>query len=191
LHQNAPQIVVAEGPAGKPTTLVWQRIEPGHFTASLPLEAGRVVRGAVQAGKFTVPFGPIISGTNPEWTLDRERRNELQAVSQASGGVERVDLSTIWQAPRREEYSDLRPWLIAALLVAFVADTLLTRLGWKVPELRKGRAVRPPKKSEARPKAEAASGPKVQPVEERTPDAVGSIPDTAEARRRRFRQAKR
>jgi hypothetical protein len=191
LTQNAPQVVVGEGPAGESKTLVWQRIEPGHYTAAMPLEPGRVVRGAVQAGKFTVPFGPIISGTNPEWMLDRERRSELQAVSQASGGVERVDLAKIWKAPRREEFSDLRPWLITALLLVFVADALLTRLGWKVRKLPKMQGPKLPRWRTKERSVKDASAPRVQPVESGPVAPVEPGPDAADARRKRFRQAKR
>lgn len=128
--EAAPRVVLGAGAGGQAHELTWERQEPGHFRATSALEPEQWVRGAIQVGKFTVPFGPIMAGSNAEWTFDPERLAELAAVSRASGGVERVDLGSIWKAPRRAEYGDLRPWLLLALLLLFLADALLTRLGF-------------------------------------------------------------
>lgn len=127
--QAAPRVMLGDGADGQAHDLVWERIEPGHFRASAPLQPDQWVRGAIQAGKYTLPFGPIMAGSNIEWTLDPARLSELQAISHASGGVERVDLSSVWQAPRRAEFRDIRSWLLVALALLFVTDALLTRLG--------------------------------------------------------------
>jgi hypothetical protein len=71
-----------------------------------------------------------MAGSSAEWTFDPARIAELEELARASGGVERVDLSSIWQAPRRSEFRPLRPWLLIALLVLFVGDAYLTRMGW-------------------------------------------------------------
>jgi hypothetical protein len=127
--ETAPRVMLGDGADGKARELVWERLEPGHFSASAPLEPDQWVRGAVQAGKHSLAFGPIMAGSNIEWTFDPARLAELQAVSHASGGVERIDLSSVWQAPHRAEFRDLRPWLLIALALLFVADALWVRLG--------------------------------------------------------------
>ena len=134
LAVNAPQIVVADGARGKERALVWERLEPGHFHASTPIAPGQWMRGAVQVGQYALPFGPVTAGTDPEWSFDRARVAELQAVARQSGGGEQINLSKIWQAPHRQEFSDVRPWLLVALLVLFIAEALSTRLGWQMPK---------------------------------------------------------
>jgi len=91
------------------------------------------MRGAVQVGQYALPFGPVASGVDPEWNFDRARIAELQNVARVSGGGERIDLSKVWQAPRQEEFSAFRSWLLGALLVVFLVEALCTRLGWELP----------------------------------------------------------
>jgi uncharacterized membrane protein len=134
LAENPPQILVAEGATGPARPLVWEKLNPGHFEARTPLTAGQWMRGAVQVGHTALPFGPVSGGTNPEWAFDRRRIAELQAVAQMSGGSERVDLTKIWLAPRREAFRDIRNWLLVSLLLAILADAVATRLGWGLLE---------------------------------------------------------
>jgi uncharacterized membrane protein len=133
LARAAPRIVLGDGASGETRELVWERLAPGHFTASAPLQTERFVRGAVQVEGFTLPFGPLVASGSAEWTPDRARLLELQAVSRASGGVERVDLTKVWQAPRRATFADLRPLLLVVVLLLFVLEALFTRLGWELP----------------------------------------------------------
>ena len=131
LARNAPQLVVAEGAKGAARPLVWERLEPGRFHASTPIRPGQWIRGAVQVDRYALPFGPVASGVDPEWHLDRARVAELQAVAQASGGGAVTDLSRVWQAPRQPEFAGIRNWLLGALLAAFLLEILATRLGWR------------------------------------------------------------
>lgn len=134
LTQGAPRIVLGDGASGQARELTWERIAPGHFSAATRLDPERWVRGAVQIEKFTLPFGPIVAGSSAEWIFDRARLLELESVARSSGGTERVDLAKIWQAPRRAAFRDLRPWLLVTLLLLFVVDALLSRLGveWRL-----------------------------------------------------------
>jgi len=134
LSEHAPKIVVADGSAGKARELVWERLAPGHYQCSVQLPPGQWIRGAVQVGKAAFNFGPIVAGMDAEWAFDRSRITELQNVSRMSGGQERVDLSKIWQAPRRTEFRDIRAWLIIPLLCLFIFETLAMRLDWRMPE---------------------------------------------------------
>ena len=184
LAAAAPQVLVADGASGNARPLVWERLDPGHFHASTPLPPGRWLRGAVQVGAYTVPFGPVAAGTDPEWTLDRQRITELRNVAALSGGGECIDLSKIWQSPRHQEFTDARPWLLIALLVAFVTEALVTRMGWKWP------MVAWPKRTVS-PTAQTPLPQKVT-----SPGAIpASIPATplaadSDTRAERFRQAK-
>jgi hypothetical protein len=129
LTQRAPQLIVAEGERGGAQSVVWERLRPGHFTATTTLTPGSWVRGAVQVGNVTLPFGPIVAGRNPEWALDRQRVEELKAVARMSGGGERVNLKDIWKAPRRAAFQDLREWLLVVWLGLFLWEALQTRTG--------------------------------------------------------------
>ncbi len=181
LAAAAPQVLVADGTGGQARPVTWERLEPGHFRANTPLRPGQSLRGAVQAGAYTLPFGPVATGTDPEWTLDRTRVVELQNVARLSGGGERIDLGKIWQAPCREEFSDVRAWLLTALLLAFLAEALTTRMGWRLPSLPRLAQLRvlPAFRRQRSTVANTASAP--------APPAAPSAPAQ---RRQRFRQAK-
>jgi hypothetical protein len=129
LDAAPPRLVMAERDSLTPREVTWQRLAPGHYSAIAELEPGRWVRGAVQIDQYTIPFGPIVAGSSLEWDLDPARLLELKSVARATGGVERIDLAKIWQAPRRAEYYDPRNILLALLLTLFIADALATRTG--------------------------------------------------------------
>ena len=44
------------------------------------------------------------------------RAHKLAALSRISGGEERLDLTQVWDAPRRPAFRDLRPILLVVLL---------------------------------------------------------------------------
>jgi hypothetical protein len=186
--QKPPGIVVSSGSSGAVSELVWERLEPGHFHASMDLQPGEWIRGAVQVGAGALPFGPVSTGANPEWAFDRGRIAELRAAAAISGGGERVDLAEIWKAPRKAGFSDLRGWLILLLLLVFLADAAVTRLGWKAPKIDKIPRVELPrirrKKRAEAPESRPAVVVDSKPVEE--PKRAGD-----EARRERFQSAKR
>ncbi|MDF3058208.1 MAG: hypothetical protein K0R17_2423 [Rariglobus sp.] len=108
--------------------LVWERIEPGRFQASAMLEPDRRVRGVVRVGAAALPFGPLAPGGSAEWSFEAERVQELRHLSMRSGGVERLDLASIWDAPRAVNYRGIRGWLLVAWLVLLLTDAALTQL---------------------------------------------------------------
>ena len=108
---------------------------PGSWQATAELEEGELVRGAVQAGKFTLPFGPASVGTGTEWQFDPGRIAELREVAVRSGGRELVDLSTAWLSPPVREWTDLRRWVLPGLLGMILLEVLMTRTGWRLPVL--------------------------------------------------------
>lgn len=145
----APRIVLADGVSRETHELTWERISPGHFSTTTHLDPERWVRGAIQVENFTLPFGPIVAGSNAEWSFDRTRLGELEHLAQSSGGTERLDLEDIWRAPRQLAFRDIRPWLLGLLLALFVIDALITRLGVKWPR----------KQSSMRVGSDSAEGP--------------------------------
>ena len=108
--------------------LVWERIEPGFFRASAILEPGRRVRGVVRVGATTLPFGPLAAGGSAEWSFEQEPVQELRQLSVRSGGVERLDLASIWDAPRAVNHRAVRGWLLAVLLGLLLVDAALSQL---------------------------------------------------------------
>ncbi len=183
LAASAPRVLVADGVGGQARPVIWERLEPGHFRASTPLLPGQWLRGAVQVGAYTVPFGPVASGTDPEWTLDRARVTELQNVARLSGGGECIDLSKIWQTPRHQEFSDVRVWLLTALLLAFMAEALVTRMGWQTPRFASLARLSTGSRSRQEPAAAPAAATSAPPA------SPSHAPNDAQ-RGARFRQAK-
>jgi hypothetical protein len=129
--------MLGEGASARTRELTWERLEPGHYVATAQLQPEEWVRGAIQAGGHAIPFGPMVAGSSVEWAPNPARIQELQALSKATGGHELLDLSTVWQAPRRQEFRSLRPHLLIAFLTLLLADSLLTRLGYPHGKLRR------------------------------------------------------
>jgi hypothetical protein len=146
--QSPPRILLATGDrADSRREATWERMQPGHYRASIDLTEGEVVRGAIQTGKYTLPFGPLAVGSNTEWAFDPARVDELRQVSAQSGGRELLDLHDVWKSPPFKELTDLRRWLLPLALLLILADALITRMGWQLPKL----ALAPRPKKESRP----------------------------------------
>ena len=127
---HAPELVLAVDGDGRTKVTPWERLAPGHFRATIDLSGQEYVRGAVKVGEAALPFGPVNAITNPEWSFDRKRLNELRDVSARSGGTERVDLSDVWRAPRPPAWRGVQRWLLIALIVALLLEAWQTRAGW-------------------------------------------------------------
>jgi len=97
-------------------------------------------RGAVLA------FGPVSAGGSLEWDFDRARAQELRQLSARSGGVERLDLAGVWDAPRPVAARSVRAWMIVIFIVLALVDAALTRMG-----VRLVRAGRPRRQVASRP----------------------------------------
>ncbi len=132
LAMKPPALRVAAGADGKPAEVAWEKMSPGRYRALLGLEAGKYVRGAVLAGDAALPFGPVETSVNPEWDTSPARIEALRAVSDASGGVERTDLTSVWRAPRRASWQDMTAWLLGLFAVVFLADAFISHTGWSV-----------------------------------------------------------
>jgi hypothetical protein len=177
------------------TSHPWARLEPGHYRTSATLESKETVRGAIGLGSSALAFGPVTAGLDAEWEFDPARVDELRQLAEVSGGEERIDLSTVWSAPRRSSFLDLRPHLAVALLLALLADALVTRMGWVPPRLRRPRwrpreVTRPRRASAVRapapPRPQGPLGPPASPPPVPEPPA-----DQAKRRRSRYSRAKR
>lgn len=131
INQSPPELILADGTEGEPQKVEWERMAPGHFRASVPLDKVReYARGAVKIGNTAFPFGPINTITDAEWSFDKTRLHELQTVSIRSGGSERTDLSDVWHAPRPPAWRGIENWLLGVLLVLLVLEAWQTRTGW-------------------------------------------------------------
>ena len=136
---DPPELTVSRGAGGEATTVPWERLSPGRYSAAIDAADVEYVRGAIRLGDGALAVGPINVPSNPEWSFDRGRVEELLAVSGRSGGVERVDLSDVWQAPRPAAWQGLRRWLLPALLVTILLEALATQVGWKYRLVRRDR----------------------------------------------------
>ncbi len=57
------------------------------------------------------------------------RPQELKELSQRSGGRERIELASVWDAPRPVTARGIRGWLLTLFIALLLAEALLTRLG--------------------------------------------------------------
>lgn len=130
IAQTPPTAALASK-AGSARALVWEKIEPGRFAATVRLEPGEAARGVVRVGASAMPFGPIAASGSPEWSYDREALEELRRLSARSGGGARLDLATIWDAPRRIEARSLRAWWLCAAAALLVLEAAVTRLDYR------------------------------------------------------------
>ena len=133
IAQTPPAATLAESGGGMAKVnlrpLIWEKIEPGLFRATVDLASGRMARGAVRVGSVALPFGPLAVAGSAEWSFDRTRLTELHQLSVRSGGQERLDLAQVWRAPRPVTWRPVRGWVLALWALLFVADAALTRLG--------------------------------------------------------------
>lgn len=121
-------VVTAQTEEGK-RAVAWQRLAPGHFQAQVSLRPGETARGAVQIGRTAIPFGPVLAGSNAEWQFRPEALTELRALSGLTGGHERLDLATSWEAPPQERFAAMDRYLLGLLALLVVGEALFTRLG--------------------------------------------------------------
>ncbi|MDF9826450.1 hypothetical protein M2447_000531 [Ereboglobus sp. PH5-10] len=147
IARSGPVAMLAESGAGLGSenvrALVWEKIEPGHFRATTELTPGRLARGVVRVGgserggrSATLVFGPASVSGSLEWNFDRARARELRQLSVRSGGVERLDLASVWDAPRPATVRSVRGWVIAMFIALALLDALLTRIGVRLARRR-------------------------------------------------------
>jgi von Willebrand factor type A domain len=130
-----PKVRLQGDTGGATLDLPWRRIAPGHFSLTRDLAEGSVVRGAVQVGGNALAFGPLSVGSSVEWAFEPERLAELRAVSSQTAGRELLDLSKAWLRPPFIAETSLRLPLGIALVLLMLSEALLTRTGWKLPQL--------------------------------------------------------
>jgi len=188
LAASPPKIRLKDDSNGQILDLPWRRISPGHFSLTRDLAEGSVVRGAVQVGGNALPFGPLSVGSSIEWDFDPERLAELRAVSNQTKGRELLDLSKAWLRPPYLAETSLRLPLGIALLLLVLTEALLTRTGWKLPQLSLPQRTR----QEPRPKIRTP-----KPMPQATPQPPPSAPvetpvspPSETERRSRFQRAK-
>lgn len=205
LSGTPPRVMLAHGAeAGSAHEVAWERLAPGHYQARVELADGEQVRGAVQAGKHALTFGPVVAGASAEWAFDEARAEELRAVSMASGGRELLEMSQAWRTVPVVRFTDMGPWLLVLLLVLMLAEALVTRTGWRMPELALAKWRRKPvmepasaylkklQKVEDR-RGRPGTGRSTAPPQETADSQSAPTPPTvtAEERRARFARAKK
>ena len=89
----------------------------------------------MQVGENALPFGPLSVGSSVEWSFEPERLTELRASSNQTNGRELLDISKAWLRPPFIAETSLRLPLGIALVLITLAEALLTRTGWKLPQL--------------------------------------------------------
>lgn len=122
---SAPTILYQQLGTEAPQRALWERISPGHYRAHLPLKGGHPYLGAVQWGTTHLPFGPFGLQRNPEWETRPHMLYALRDAAQTSAGGQLNLFENIWQGHSSRHPQSLRPWLLIALAVCFIAEA-----GW-------------------------------------------------------------
>ncbi len=193
ISQTPPRIALVTGPTPDATTrreIPWDRIGPGHYRAGRDLEAGEMIRGAIQVGPHALTFGPLAASSDAEWAFDQDRIAELRQCSVESGGRELLDLSDAWLSPPLREWTSLRRWLLPALLTLILAEALITRMGWRLPQWRR---IKTPRTPTPQPTPHTKATTSTAPVSPPSPEPAPSVasPDSVTAQADRFARAKR
>jgi hypothetical protein len=188
LSAMPPKVRLQDDVGGATLDLPWQRIAPGHFSLTRDLDEGSVVRGAVQVGGNALPFGPLSVGSSVEWAFEPERLSELRTVSNQTCGRELLDISKAWLRPPFLAETSLRLPLGIALVLLMLVEALLTRTGWKLPQLALPKRL---------PKEASLKTPKPVPPEKSIPSppvipqgVIQPPPPEESARSARFQRAK-
>ena len=189
LSAMPPKVRLRDDTGGATLDLPWRRIAPGHFSLTRDLEEGSVVRGAVQVAGNALPFGPLSVGSSVEWAFEPERLTELRAVSNQTRGRELLDISKAWLRPPFLAETSLRLPLGIALVLILLADALLTRTGWKLPQLAlPNRVPQAPRVKASKPKGADKATPLPSVIA--APEAPEAPPQDESARSARFQRAK-
>ncbi|MEO1991034.1 MAG: VWA domain-containing protein [Pirellulales bacterium] len=127
---NPPELTIVRGTKPLPEPIVWERLAPGHFSASFDASDTPYIRGAIRLGDNAIPMGPLNVSVNPEWTFNRRRISELLATSIRSSGEHRLDLSHVWSAPRQEGFYSIHRWLLSFFIITMLIEAVQTQTGW-------------------------------------------------------------
>ena len=160
-----PVLRTAEAGTEMARTHPWRRMEPGHLRTDLSLEGSAAVRGVVRIGRQVLPFGPVSGQPGSEWQFPREAVETLTALSVASGGSQRTNLSDAWIRPPQTAPKGTRLWWLWACAGLFLFEAFWSRTGGKRLEIALGKKE---KFVEGKPelKATAQAAPKTPPSEE-------------------------
>ncbi len=129
-----PQLVVSEQ-VGHTRAIPWTRLSPGHFNSKFELPVTTPVVGALAAGPYILPFGPIGVEGDVELEFDPRSINAVQDLVKVAHGKEIVDLGEAWRplhAPQSKELSEILLW---GSLLLFLVELLIFRLGLRVKDI--------------------------------------------------------
>ncbi len=153
---------------------VWRRVEPGRLQSTVELRGGELMRGALQLGGNSLPFGPLSGVGGEEWKRRPERLLQVRALAEASGGGDLLDVESFWVSTGRMRVQGLQLFWLTLCLILFLIEALWERLDGSLPSFAHRQEKAPKAKKEKAPKE-----PEADPEPKRDLDA--------EARRRRER----
>ncbi|MCS7159772.1 MAG: VWA domain-containing protein [Gemmatales bacterium] len=112
--------------------LVW--VQADLLELQLPLSSTDTVLATLDLpGHGPVPLPPVCLPYSPEHEPSdpQSGASALARLALATGGVERADVTTVWQdLPSIRSYRPLCPWLVALAWVTLLLEVLERRTGW-------------------------------------------------------------
>lgn len=131
-----PEVHVLHGLPGAPPSKVnfamrWRNAD--ELEALIPIRGRETVLATVAiAGQKPQSLPPVCLPYSPEFTPDQPGRGhaKLAAMSEATGGAERLDLAAAWETlVAKPQFIDVAVWLIFAGLLCFLAEIFQRRTG--------------------------------------------------------------
>jgi Mg-chelatase subunit ChlD len=126
-----------EAPKTERSNLTWTGADT--LTIELPLDAGQTSLSTIEVpGYDPVSMPPVCLPYSPEFKPAQHDRGlvTLEKMGRATGGIERVDLASIWRdLPRHVRYIPIARWLLLAAVMLWLAEVLERRTslltGWR------------------------------------------------------------
>jgi uncharacterized membrane protein len=166
--QDPPRLRARSSLEGREMDLPWRRVRPGLLQTDVSVAASERLLGALRIGDQVMPFGPVSGVLGAEWRFDRAPLDQLLALSTASGGINRLDLSGIWEHPPRPRWRGTAAWWLWTAFLLFLAEALWARVGrqriqW---EWETGKRLREKKRSRRERPAKPEPAPRASPEPE-------------------------
>lgn len=134
LAEAPPRLVTTYSKAEQVQETPWERMEPGRFSARIPIPSGNSLRGVVQIGGDRWTFGPVAPSVDPEWQFDPQSLQSLRSLSAVSGGKSITDLREAWTMPPTIRETSFGTLILSLLLAFFLLEVFVSRWRGRSPE---------------------------------------------------------
>ena len=109
--------------------VAWEKIEPGHLRARVPLTYERPWLGVLRFAEVKIEVGPLERTSTEEWKKQEREKRNLVDISKITGGKLRLDVASVWEEQPEVRQINFTIPLVIILIFLILIDALMTRLG--------------------------------------------------------------